>query len=171
MFLEACWKQLYILICMYIVILIKNINFSSYIKMTIKLLKIRYENSGLFLSLLTVPRNKNPKEFFEKEFRDGLFKKYFEELVKNSNLDYKEEENNLKDFYLPKAYYLFGEFDLAIISLVDDFALANRIFHPGHNYRNEDEKPRVSVHYDYQIVSGLINSKSLLKTKVIVLTN
>ncbi|MCD7914193.1 MAG: hypothetical protein LUG96_02260 [Tannerellaceae bacterium] len=40
--------------------------------------------------------------------------------------------------YTPTAYRLFGNYGLAILSLIDDFAFPDRIFHSNHGYGEED---------------------------------
>jgi len=84
----------------------------------------------------------NPKDFFEKNiqpiFREeskeenkpqtsGSFANSINKLIKA----YSDDDDNLdKKIYNPIAYCLFGEFDLAVFSLIDDFNFASRKFKP-----------------------------------------
>ncbi len=86
-----------------------------------------------FIGLISMPFQ-NEKIFYDNEIdgEEGLFRTYKDaikkQFTKNGNENYITEFNEF--FYKPKAYYLFGKFDLAIIALVDDFEMCCRTFHP-----------------------------------------
>jgi hypothetical protein len=94
-------------------------------------------NAGVFVGLVDIPLG-HEVEFYEAIFYDprlqrGMFFKYQEELKKNfkqagegQSDEFKEFENY---FYIPRPYSMFGEFDLGIISLIDDFEFSCRTFH------------------------------------------
>jgi hypothetical protein len=104
-----------------------------------------YNSSGIFLSLISSPKNRNPQKFFEDEFKNGLFENYRKKFIEN-------EVSSDNRYYLPKSYYLFGDFDIAIISLIDDLNFSNKIFHPA--YYNKI----ASEHFGYQIITGVISN-------------
>ena len=111
--------------------------------------QIQYEDCGLFISLNTIPPSSG-KEFFDKEIKEGIFKKYRENIEtftgESGNPDF-------EGFYHPKGYYLFGNFDLAVISLIDDYSLACKDYHPYHHYMKgiEDQD---SLPFNYQVITG-----------------
>ena len=89
------------------------------------------EDCGLFIGLTTMPFGRECA-FYESEIEQGIFKKYKKRLQQFVDpQDQSEASREFESsFYRPKAYCLFGRFDLAVISLVDDFALSSRVFHP-----------------------------------------
>lgn len=97
----------------------------------------RSEDCGVFIGLTTMPFGEE-KTFYEKEIKEGIFEGYRKNLT--AHLKHFTPEENQHDaafdryFYKPKAYALFGNFDLAIISLVEDFTISNRIFGPHSHY-------------------------------------
>lgn len=93
------------------------------------------DNSGIFLGLSTIPLPlKQGKAFFRREIQEGIFKQYKERIRQFSFNRTKDDAAYLNDFdryfYEVRAYYLFGKFDLAVLSVVDDFRLGSKTFHP-----------------------------------------
>lgn len=100
------------------------------------------DNSGIFLGLSTIPLPlKQGKAFFEREIQQGIFKKYKDRIRDFSFNIEKDDPSVLAEFeeyfYEVRAFYLFGRFDLAVLSLVDDFKLGSKTFHP-YSHLTED---------------------------------
>ena len=91
-----------------------------------------YEDVGLFIGLLTLPNDEDPIEFFKREIQIGLFENFKKGLRRN--FQHSETSDSFSEFnellYAPRAYCIFGRFDLAVLSLVDDFEFAVRTFKP-----------------------------------------
>ncbi len=99
-------------------------------------------DGSVFIGFSSLPFGKQ-REFFENEIKQ-LFENYKDALEKNLDRRRKlDEESNRLDpgfykyadefsdyFYVPKAYYVFGHFDLAVLSLVEDFVFSTRTFTP-----------------------------------------
>ncbi len=112
-------------------------------------------NCSLFISFTTVPIG-NEKE--SREDLQGIINGYKEKQKKFGNL-LKQNKNFEtafdKYFYKPSFYILYGSYDLAVISLVDDYTLASRNFHPYSYFI--DSSDRIGSHpsnFKYQIISG-----------------
>ena len=119
------------------------------------------EDLSMFVGLASIPAGKE-REFFINDIKNGIFKNYKETMIKggvsqNSKNDaegarmFKELK---KYFYEPKAYALFGNFDLAILSLIDDFTLSNRSFHPYSHLIGGDQKNKKTDTFNYQVLTG-----------------
>lgn len=54
--------------------------------------------------------------------------------------------------YEPYQYNLFGNYNLAVLSLIDGYAFGNRSFHMGHGYRDNVNE---STNYRYQVLTGI----------------
>ena len=120
----------------------------------------RSEDCGLFIGLTTMPFGYE-KDFYQQEIKHGIFQAYRERLQRYML----KEEETISDvefekyFYQPKAYRLFGNFDLAVISLVDDFSLSSRVFHPFSSLINdhgETNNHYYSNSFNYQTITGLV---------------
>jgi hypothetical protein len=109
----------------------------------------------LFIGLVTEPVTE--KEFFVSEFKEGLFNNYLKKLklIKPHDEEYK--------MYSPFAYRIFGEYDLAIFSLVDDLEFGLQIFKPLQDSYNTDEEEEAKDEeeeddgfiYNTQVINGL----------------
>lgn len=102
-----------------------------------------YLDSSILIGMATPPYSVDLQKFYETEIKDGIFGIYRNEIINDT--DPMPEE-----YYKPKAYYLFGDFDLAIISLIDDFELGCQYFRP------INLTPERSIHFDYQVITGCI---------------
>ncbi|MEO0877486.1 MAG: hypothetical protein AAFY48_23035, partial [Bacteroidota bacterium] len=82
------------------------------------------EDYGIFLGLMTMPFGE--EEAFRENEIEKPFKRYKEKA--RSYFLRESDEDQVFDELLfePKTYCLFGNFDLAILSLVDSFGLATR---------------------------------------------
>jgi len=63
--------------------------------------------------------------------------------------------------YKPGMYWLFGPFDLAVLSLIDDYEIACQTFHPLHpdypapkNERGQEDKSRPQRHFAHRVIVG-----------------
>jgi len=112
------------------------------------------DNAGIFLGLISLPVGYG-KKFYIDEFQEGLFANYKESV--REHFKGKVDNTSLKTFdeylYLPYSYYLFGRFDMAILSLIDDFEFGCRRFHPFDPMAPEGEKEYIE-NFKYQIISG-----------------
>jgi hypothetical protein len=110
------------------------------------------DDCGLFIGLVTEPIGE--KDFYEKEFENGIFPEYL------SKLNTKKLSSTIKDptLYNPNAYHIFGEYDLAILSLVDDLNFGLRVFHPSHGYFSKTKKENST--YNHQNICGLTTYKN-----------
>lgn len=80
---------------------------------------------GLVIGLIDNQSELTSNDLFNKEFAKTIFKEYKSRIEKTvGNLD--------KCLYTPKGYHLFGDCNMAVLALIDDFAFPNRVFHAGH---------------------------------------
>lgn len=118
-------------------------------------------NTSLFISFATTPFTEDDK--FREDI-DKIFEGYKEKQIEiaksqpsfnKKNPYYIEFEKYL---YRPSYYNIFGSHDVAIVSLTDDYTLANRNFHPYSYYiRNKRKKGDYRQHtnnFKYQIITG-----------------
>lgn len=97
-------------------------------------LTCRVQDAGLFIGLISTPLGQEDT-FTDKIINEGLFKLYKQAVMQNFPNNYKKANGKYYQefdnyFYKPEPYILFGPFDLAILSLVDDFEFALRTFGP-----------------------------------------
>lgn len=119
------------------------------------------ENYGIFLGLLTMPFGQE-KDFIKYEI-ENLFEQYKENVQNNLNQSVSKNTEFSRYLYRPRPYCLFGSFDLAVISLVDDFGLATRHFHPfsplvSDKLKKDKEEEKTNYqpsNYTFHIISGL----------------
>lgn len=110
---------------------------------------VGYSGLGLMVGFTTFPIDKDTPNFFQKEIGE-LFKWYYENLDKSLADNTK---NGLFDYcYKPKPYYIFGKFDLAFISIIDDYEICGRTFRP-FNEGMRDIKSEYK-NFDYKIIAG-----------------
>lgn len=123
---------------------------------------ISYLDSGLFIGLTSLPFGEENK-FIDIEFRSGLFETYKKRLKEHFSNKGKDDE--FEYHYQPAFYVLFGSYDLAIISLVDDFTLGSQIFRPFNSFllAEKDEGKYAQDHrnYNYQVFSGTLPLSAL----------
>jgi hypothetical protein len=130
---------------------------------------LQIDNLGLFLGLISLPVGCE-REFYENEFEidksdlKGLFAQYKASVRSNFRSNTAENWRDEFDKYLykPSAYYLFGHFDMGILSLIDDFEFPCRRFHP-FDPTIPNKKNRYFENFKYQIISGYfprLNKKS-----------
>lgn len=103
----------------------------------------RIDDYGLLIGLISTPAGVDTDTFFNNEIEKNLSKLYKKNRFKTN------EETKLYTF---KGYKTFGDHDLAVISLIDDFSYPNRVFHPAHGNRQESSS---YYNYEYQIMTCL----------------
>ena len=103
----------------------------------------------------------NQKDFIHREFRDGLFRSYRKGIINNLAKEDKAvdseqgsetyQEQIRRYLYNCRAYYIFGRFDIALLSLCDDFDIAGRGFRPYNhiNFQREAHPPYKAENFDY----------------------
>jgi hypothetical protein len=103
------------------------------------------DDYGLLVGLVSIPPRKEPTKFFEREFKINLCGNYLERRGNS------EEMSN--QLYQYRGYRIFDDHDLAVLTLIDDFAYPTRSFHPAHGNR---KKPDDKYHnYEYQVMTCL----------------
>lgn len=125
------------------------------------------EDSGIFIGLTTMPFGEE-HTFYEKEIKAGIFEGYRKNLTAHLSRFAPEEDpydaELDKYFYKPKAYALFGNFDLAVISLVEDFTISSRIFGPHSHYMqhslNKGQQPH---NFTFKTIVGPTPDVDVLK--------
>lgn len=86
-------------------------------------------DAGISVFLLSLPFGRE-RDFYYKELRENIFRRYREAVERKFGTKGVAASEFSGSFYKPSAYCLFGRFDLAVISLVDDFEFSSRTFHP-----------------------------------------
>jgi len=124
-----------------------------------------YSDVGIFIGLTTFEINNNLHNFFDHEIR-LIFNRYRKELYKNLNP--KPDKKDFEIYYNPTPYYIFGKFDIAFISFIDDFEICGRSFRPfsGTRFNNGKNIDLNAEAFDYKIIAGSVpkgqsNSKKL----------
>lgn len=90
---------------------------------------MRFEEEGVFLGLISFPFYIDGGALYREVFEDFLEKRHRENYLKKYAPSGQELD---KELYRPKAYRMFGNHGLAIVSLIDDFAFCSRMFNAGH---------------------------------------
>ena len=128
------------------------------------------EDCGIFIGLSTMPLGRG-KEFYENEIQQGIFASYKRRLHRyfKKGIVSQEEQKHYEEFeqyfYRPKAYYLMGNYDLAVVSLIDEFSISSRVFHPYSCLLNEEE-PHIKPHnFTYQTITGYVPELSFFSRK------
>lgn len=114
-------------------------------------------DAGISVFLLSLPFGKEV-EFYRTELRDGAFAKYKKAVMDRLQGRSASRDEFADVFYEPRAYYLFGRFDLAVLSLVDDFEFSSRTFHPfdpmmAHTYEGSGRKPYFQ-NFLHKVITG-----------------
>lgn len=105
---------------------------------------------GLLISLISTPRGMDSESFYKQEIYNNLFSTY---QKKRSTI----QQNFQNELYSPIGYKTFGNHDLAIISLFDDYSYPNSVFHPAHGNRKKHSK---FYNYEYQVLTCLNTCQS-----------
>lgn len=105
---------------------------------------------GLLIGFISTPDGIPISDFFTREIEENLSKIYREGRRSYTSFSKDMEDDIL---YHPYAYRTFGDHNLTILSLIDDFSYPNRVFHPSHGSRSPDNPDYYN--YDYQLVTCL----------------
>ncbi len=134
-------------------------------------LKLQDSSYNLFIAMSNIrfPIVENTKANISNNtcfFKDIIKKKFFNYkkiLSERTNL---ENDDNFNKLYIPYAYFLFGSYDLLILSIVDDYDFSISYFNPFTQTKEHDDnfKPftqnkKYNDNFHYQI---LTNSKSAI---------
>lgn len=106
---------------------------------------------GLLIGLVDNQSKLPSKALFEDEFNDenAVFHKYKESIESNLSQTKSELDSRL---YTPRGYHLFGDCNMAILALIDDFAFPNRVLHSGHGYYAGSKE---NYKYTLQTINGI----------------
>lgn len=110
-------------------------------------MEYKEDTCGLVIGLLNnhSALSASSEKLFEEEFKQNIFSKY----KKSVELYGGDIGDNL---YQPAGYHLFGDCNMAVISLIDDFAFPNRVLHTEHGCSNNSES---NTKYTLQIINGV----------------
>jgi len=122
------------------------------------LINTKASDLGVFIGMATLPIGseniflENPLIRLFEEYK----KKTSEESASSDAQDYKDSFEAY--FYKPIPYYLFGNFDIGLLSVVDDFTFSSRYFHPySQLLKDEDENALENdENFTFKAINGLI---------------
>ena len=113
----------------------------------------KIDDAGVFISLTTVPFG--DEETFIPSVKDVITEYKDRTREANKKLGHVTNDSFFEEYcYNPIGYCLWGSFDLALISLVDDFSLSSRNFHPYTNLISKHEQT------DKEGINGLKDSSN-----------
>lgn len=108
---------------------------------------MKIDPHGLFIGLVNLPLTQ--EESFNENFVENIFKSYSESLRNISG-------TNLHDsLYKPISYILFGNYDMGIISLVDDSVFSLQKFKPNSEIildNSENTDLNINYNFNYQVL-------------------
>ncbi len=106
----------------------------------------------LHIALATYPKGQSKKYV-------QSIKKYYESFKEKAKSNYSDaDENSLKGLYEPLTFHIFGNFDIAFISLIDNYKFTQKIFFPESD--GSDSSSSVDTN-SYQVLSGILPNNSL----------
>lgn len=107
----------------------------------------------LHIALATYPKGQSKKYV-------QSIKSYYQSFKEKARNNYSDaDENSLKGLYSPLTFHVFGNFDIAFISLIDNNKFTQKIFFP------ESDGPELLSGVDtnsYQVLNGILSTDSLL---------
>lgn len=117
------------------------------------------DDCSLFVGLTTMPFSKESNFIEEVQALIDGYKKKQEEFSQIHSSALSHGDSSFEEFknmlYVPRVYMLFGNYDLAVLSLIDDYTLTNRNFHPYSYFVSEKFPEREhSEKFNYQIITG-----------------
>lgn len=112
------------------------------------------DDAGVFIGFTSLPM-RDEEAFVTGEIGE-LFRKYKERVWKNcADRRNRAAAEFKQSFYEPRAYYLFGHYDLAVFSLIDDFMFGVRNFTPFNpDGQNEMGVPDFRRGFSHQVLLG-----------------
>lgn len=115
----------------------------------------------LHIVLATIPQ-KQEKEFDESVDRDffGKYRKEAEKYCSPNNEDYWYHNNdrNTAVLYNPLKYFILGNYDIAYISLIDNFKFAQRLFEPQDSENTNN--PDLFFPHTFQSFTGITHTNT-----------
>ncbi|MDB5231661.1 MAG: hypothetical protein JWN76_2466 [Chitinophagaceae bacterium] len=120
-----------------------------------------YCSLTLHIALATTPQ-KQEKEF-DKSVRESYFERYRKNIGSYCNDKFnagsapKGYETETPTLYNPLRYHLLGNYDMAYISLIDNFKFAQKLFEP---QVYSTEKATLFGPHSFQCLTGLAQSKT-----------
>ncbi|MBK8698175.1 MAG: hypothetical protein IPN29_00810 [Saprospiraceae bacterium] len=129
----------------------------------------------LHIALATIPRNQElayPKRIQENFYDDYIrqtnenYKNSHESYFKDTGNQENNKTNTVNILYNPLKYYIFGNYDIAFISLVDSYKFAQKLFTPksksDENNKNESEEDidhEVLNPHSFQVLTGMVSGQ------------
>ncbi|MBS1594068.1 MAG: hypothetical protein JST90_07070 [Bacteroidetes bacterium] len=110
---------------------------------------IDIDKKGVFIGFSSIPFQ-NQKEFVKKEIKERLFDPYRKGLADYSG----EDVRTYEDLYNPDVYYLWGKYDICILSNVDDWEFGTREFSPRIDSVVSQSHGEMQ-NFDYRVILGL----------------
>ena len=116
--------------------------------------KCRLDDLGVAVGLVSLPFRKE-KDFYEQEIEEGIFSNYHNAVLEHRTGYPRPYDEQLKKLlYKPVPYFIFGAFDLAVVTLIDDFELMCRTFRPFDPMSLRDEKKEYPENFSYRVITG-----------------
>ena len=109
------------------------------------------DNAGVGLFLISTPFNRE-EPFYRKELKRP-FEQYRRAVAQHFTPHRSRPAAEFRSMYRPRPYALFGRFDLALISLVDDHDFSARVLRPFTHFAASGRKP-YSEAYSYKVIVG-----------------
>jgi len=117
----------------------------------------KYSEYTLHIVLATIPQ-KQEQQFDESVTKDfyGKYRNEAEKYCSPPQADYWYHNNDLNTpvLYNPLKYFILGNYDIAYISLIDNFKFAQRLFEPQLNADNPNNPPLFFPH-TFQSFTGI----------------
>jgi len=111
-------------------------------------------DAGIAIGLTSLPFRQE-REFYENEIAKSLFPNYREAVRNNfSQLTSPSLSDFDKYFYQPVPYYLFGSFDMAVLTVVDDFEMMARTFRAFDPMLSSAAKKSYRENFFYKVITG-----------------
>lgn len=110
----------------------------------------------LHLALANV-RLKDEKKFVE-SITELCYKRHSNQLREHL---YESNEKALEKYYKPYFYYVYGTYDFAILSLINNYDFAQKLFIPKNDVFNDngDDGEVPDIDYNYQIITGILSNE------------
>jgi len=113
-------------------------------------------DAGIAIGLTSLPFRQETK-FYQNELHDSLFPNYKRAVLENFSANdtgsgFASEFR--ESFYKPVPYYLFGSFDLAVLTLVDDFEMMARTFRAFDPMLSSAQNKSYPENFFYKVITG-----------------
>lgn len=104
---------------------------------------------ALIIAYCAIAKHKGRKEFIDKQIKKNIFGDYLKGIEENNN----HHTIRNKCLFKPEAYYLWGKYDVCLISEVDDLEFATRFFRPYNPIGESNDEEYTN--FDYQLHTGI----------------